>query len=111
MKFVNSKRNKTKKNSLSKSNSPAVRKRSSFRADFRQVEILLKIGKAVSSKAIKTSKALGLSITFMEKGVLYKEHPDGTREILNDENVNYQTVKSSESESLKSGAVLNVRKS
>lgn len=88
-----------------------VRKRSNFRADFRQVEILFKLGKAVSSKAIKTSKALGLSITFMEKGILYKEHPDGTREILNDRNAIYRSVKGTESESLKSGAVLNVRKS
>lgn len=101
----------SKKSMASKSNSPTVRKETGFRSDFKHVELLLKIGKSASTKAIKTSKALGLSITFMEKGVVYKEHPDDTSEILNDESANYLALKGAESESLKKGTVLNFRKS
>jgi hypothetical protein len=43
---------------------------------------LIKAGKASAANAIRTSKALGLTITYMEKGILYKEKPDGTKEIV-----------------------------
>ena len=43
---------------------------------------LAKIGRAASANAIRASKALGLSVTYMEKGVVYREHADGTKEII-----------------------------
>ena len=43
---------------------------------------LVKIGRAASANAIRASKALGLSITYMEKGVIYRENADGTKEII-----------------------------
>lgn len=39
---------------------------------------LIKIAKKSSIKAVKESKALGLSITYLKDGVLYEELPDGT---------------------------------
>jgi hypothetical protein len=39
---------------------------------------LKKIAKKSSEKAVKESKALGLSITYLKEGVLYEEFPDGT---------------------------------
>jgi len=45
-------------------------------------DILVKAAKQSTSKAIKRSKALGLEIVYLEKGVLYKEFPDGTKEII-----------------------------
>ena len=51
----------------------------SFKQDARQTETLIKAGKTSAIKAIRESKALELSITYMEKGVLYKEGPDGKK--------------------------------
>jgi hypothetical protein len=40
---------------------------------------LIEIGKLAAKKAIQESKALGLAITFLEDGIIYKELPDGKR--------------------------------
>jgi len=40
---------------------------------------LAEIAKRASEKAIRESKALNLTITYMENGILYRENPDGTR--------------------------------
>lgn len=53
-----------------------------FRSDPKQTAALEKVGRAGTAKAIRESMALGLSITFLKKGVLYKEHPDGRIEIV-----------------------------
>lgn len=51
----------------------------SFKKESKQTESLIKAGKVSATKAIRESKALELSITYMEKGILYKEGPDGKR--------------------------------
>jgi hypothetical protein len=40
---------------------------------------LIRIGKRSAQKAVKESKAMNLTITYMEEGVLYCEKPDGTK--------------------------------
>ncbi len=102
---------KSKKTIYAKVGSSTSKKKRGFRADFRQVASLLKIGKLAAQRAIRSSKALGLSITFMEKGVLYREHPDGTKDILNDEGLIYVSSRNNGATALKKGDVLNVRKS
>ena len=54
-----------------------------FRPDAKQTASLVRIGRNSSVHAIRESKALGLTITYMEDGVLYRELPDGTKEVLN----------------------------
>lgn len=39
--------------------------------------LLIKAAKKAAKNAIRTSKALGLDITYIKKGVIYKESPDG----------------------------------
>ncbi len=39
--------------------------------------ILIKAAKNAGRNAIRTSKALGLDITYIKKGIIYKETPDG----------------------------------
>jgi hypothetical protein len=51
-------------------------------SDSKHTALLIKIGRTSAAKAIKESKALGLTITFMENGVLYKEHANGEKEII-----------------------------
>ena len=102
---------KSKKTIYSKAGTVATKRKIGFRADFRQVASLLKIGKTAAQKAIKSSKALGLSITFMEKGILYREHPDGTKDILNEQDLICVSSKKSPSNTFRKGDVLNVRKS
>ena len=53
-----------------------------FRPDTKQTAALVKAGRIGSANAIRASKALGLSITYMRKGVMYLELPDGTKEII-----------------------------
>ena len=47
--------------------------------DSRHGNSLIKIGKMAAEQAIRESKAMGLDITYMEKGKLYTEKPDGSR--------------------------------
>lgn len=53
-----------------------------FRKDSKQTASLVKVGKLSSAKAIRESKALGLSIAFIENGVLYKELANGSRVVV-----------------------------
>lgn len=53
-----------------------------FRADKSQTEMLMKAGRKGAIDAVRASKALGLSITYLEKGVIYMENPDGSKEVL-----------------------------
>jgi len=39
--------------------------------------LLIKAAKKAAKNAIRTSKALGLDITYIKKGVIYKETADG----------------------------------
>ncbi len=54
-------------------------KKKTFRGDYRQTAILIKIGKEGALNAIRESKALGLEIIYMEKGVIFKEDANGIK--------------------------------
>jgi hypothetical protein len=58
---------------------PKSNRKKSFRGDYRQTAILIKIGKEGALNAIRESKALGLDITYMEKGVIVKEDANGVK--------------------------------
>lgn len=53
-----------------------------FRPDTRQTASLIKAGRDGAAQAIRASRALGLPITYMQQGYIYREFPDGTKEIL-----------------------------
>ena len=53
-----------------------------FRSDVKQTATLVKVGRTGAANAIRETKALGLPITYLQGGVLYKEYPDGRKEIL-----------------------------
>jgi hypothetical protein len=61
------------------SNKPKSHITKPFRGDYRQTAILIKIGKEGALIAIRESKALGLEITYMEKGVIIKEDANGVK--------------------------------
>jgi hypothetical protein len=78
---------KSKSNSVLKSKRPATKKqvKSSsknqvFRSDRLQIKKLLEAGKSAVSNAIKESKKLGLTITYIKDGYLINEFPDGRKE-------------------------------
>lgn len=80
---------KVLKNKVSKvrKSSPKVKdlkvsKSNLFRADNFQREVLLKAGEQGAVKARRISKALGLEITYLEKGQLVKELVSGERKVL-----------------------------
>ncbi|MFC5683591.1 hypothetical protein ACYE2N_00480 [Flavobacterium sp. MAHUQ-51] len=53
-----------------------------FRKDSQQTNALVKAGKMASERAIKESKDLGLSITFMSGGVIYEETSEGKIKVI-----------------------------
>lgn len=67
---------------------------------------ILSASKIAANKAIKKSKRLGLDITFLENGKIYKETPNGKRILIS-------TIATSNQESidlkLTKGMVLNVK--
>ncbi len=78
---------KSKSNIVLKSNRPATKKREKdlskkkvFRSDKLQIKKLLEAGKSAVSNAIKESKKLGLTITYIKDGYLVNEFPDGRKE-------------------------------
>ncbi len=83
--------------------------RVSFRSDARQTATLVKVGRAGAANAIRATKALGLPITFMQNGVLYKEYPDGTKEIIITAAVK-KTLPKKASHPLKKGMVFHAKK-
>jgi hypothetical protein len=53
-----------------------------FRSDARQTATLVRVGRNGAANAIRASKALGLPIIYMEKGVIVSELPDGVKETV-----------------------------
>ncbi len=53
-----------------------------FRPDIKQTAALIKAGRIGSANAIRASKALGLSIAYMRKGIMYMESPEGIKEVI-----------------------------
>ncbi|UUC46720.1 hypothetical protein [Flavobacterium cerinum] len=49
-----------------------------FRKDNLQTKSLVKASKEVAINAVRQSKALDLTITYIENDAIYEEHPDGT---------------------------------
>ena len=80
-----------------------------FRADAKQTASLVKVGRLGALKAIKASKAMGLPITFMKKGIMYKEFPDGSVEVVRDAPSN-KPVADKPKSILKKGMVLYAKK-
>jgi hypothetical protein len=50
-----------------------------FRKDVSQTNLLVKVGKVSGRNAVRRSKAMDLVVTYIEKGVVYEEQPDGTK--------------------------------
>lgn len=88
------------KNKSTKSRKPTKKK--AFRSDVAQMEELLKAGKLGTTKAVRDSKSLGLTITYIEKDHLVEELPDGRKRVLK------QTSKSRNLK-LKKGVILHAR--
>lgn len=82
-------------------------KRVVFRSDSKQTATLIKVGRSGAANAIRASKALGLSITYLQNGTLFKEHSDGSKEIIKkvslSENTNSKRV-------IKKGVILHAKK-
>jgi hypothetical protein len=53
-----------------------------FKADKKQTAILVRVGRAGATNAIRASKALGLPITYIEKGSIIQELPNGVKKIV-----------------------------
>lgn len=79
----------------------------SFRRDTKQTASLVRVGRLSAAKAIRESKALGLSITFIENGILYREFPDGKRVIVKN---SVRRVRSKNSPKLKKGMIFHAKK-
>jgi hypothetical protein len=56
------------------------RTKKNFFSDETEVKALIEAGKISAKKAIKESKAMNLSITYLEGDIIYRESPDGKRE-------------------------------
>lgn len=78
-----------------------------FRTDAKQTAILVKVGRNGAANAIRASKALGLPITYLERGVIVRELPNGVKEIV--AKVKRPVVNKSVA-SLKKGMILHAKK-
>ena len=101
------KRNSTSKKLTSKgvvkASSVITTGKTVFRPDNRQTASLVQAGREGAAQAIRASRALGLPITYLQNGSLYKEFPDGTKEILKKAPVKSTSKKASQ---LKKGMIL-----
>jgi exo-beta-1,3-glucanase (GH17 family) len=71
-----------------------------FRKDVSQTNLLVKVGKVSGRNAIRMSKAMDLVVTYIEKGVVYEEQPDGTKNQIDFVEINPSKI------SLKKGMIL-----
>ena len=53
-----------------------------FKADIKETTSLIKAGREAATNAIRTSKALGLPISYIEKGAVIKELANGTKIVI-----------------------------
>jgi len=106
------KKSKGKGRSLVSTTDVAIKKserKNIFRPDVKQTAVLVKVGRAGSANAIRASKALGLSITYMKNGVLYKEDSNGTKEIVST-SIKQNSASKKSSLPLKKGMLLHAKK-
>jgi hypothetical protein len=54
-----------------------------FRKDVPQTKALVKAARVSAKRAFSGSKALGLSVSFIENGVVYEEDGNGNKNIIN----------------------------
>lgn len=50
-----------------------------FRKDVAQTNLLVKVGKTSGKNAVRRSKAMDLVVTYIEKGIVYEEQPNGSK--------------------------------
>lgn len=107
------KRNTTSKKATSKNvvKSATVAKagKAAFKSDARQTASLVKAGRIGAANAIRASRALGLPITYMQDGNLYREFSDGTKEMIAPDVVKKAVAKKTTNQ-LRKGMVLHARK-
>lgn len=65
---------------VSKKSTKADVKTPAFKSDKLQIKKLLEAGKNAVNSAIRESKKLGLTITYIKDGYLVNEFPDGRKE-------------------------------
>lgn len=80
-----------------------------FKSDVKETALLVKAGHIGAANAIRESRALGLPITYLENGTIYKEYPDGTKEKIGTVPVK-KRASNKEGLTLKKGTVLHARK-
>ena len=78
-----------------------------FRTDAKQTATLVKVGRKGAANAIRASKALGLPITYLERGVIVRELPNGVKEIIAKVK---RPVANKSVASLKKGMILHAKK-
>lgn len=76
-----------------------------FNRDDEHTAMLIRIGKTAAKEAIRSSKALGLSVTYLKKGEVVEELPDGTINVLK-----AKIVSQTPRPKLKKGMILHVKK-
>jgi len=64
----------------SKKQVKSITQKQGFKSDKIQIKKLLDAGKSAVSNAIKESKKMGLTITYIKDGYLINELPDGRKE-------------------------------
>jgi|SRR5258705_13251413 hypothetical protein len=76
------KKSNVKKRAIVSSSASKKTSKPAFKSNPKQTAALTKVAHKSAANAIRASKALGLSITYMEKGILYKEQANGTKKII-----------------------------
>ena len=74
------KRNKTSKDNIKKGVS-SRRTKVTFKSDPKTPK-LIKVARIATASAIRASRALGLPITYMQNGKLYREFVDSSKEVI-----------------------------
>lgn len=59
-----------------------MNKKKVFRLDYAQIKSLVNARMVVATNALRHSKALDLSITFIDKGDVYEELPNGAKNVV-----------------------------
>ncbi len=89
---------------------PTTRKRKTlgYKSESKETAKLISAGRKSATNAIRASKALGLEITYMKDGIVYKEKPNGEKKVLVKVAVTSQGPKNHLQ--LKKGMIFNVNK-
>ena len=82
-----------------------VKNKSMFKSDAKHTAMLMKAGREAAANAIRTSKALGLPISYIENGAVIKELANGIKIIIK-----AATDNNLPSISLKKGMILHAKK-